>query len=60
MSVQFFGHELRYFLLCNQKLHVFACNIMLKHLPNVETRFYCPEAFLSLVFHCRMDVSELK
>jgi len=32
----------------------------LKHLPNAETRFYCPQAFLSLDFHCRMDLSELK
>ncbi len=33
---------------------------VLKHLPNVETHFYCPQAFLGLNFHCRMDVSELK
>ncbi len=26
----------------------------------VETRFYCPQAFLSLDFQCRDDVSELK
>ncbi len=32
----------------------------LKHLHNVETRFYCPQAFLSLDFQCRDDVSELK
>ncbi len=32
----------------------------LKQLPNVELRFDCPQAFLSLDFHCRMDVSELK
>ncbi len=33
---------------------------ILKHLPNVETRFYCPQTFLSLDFQCRDDVSELK
>jgi hypothetical protein len=31
----------------------------LKHLPSVETRIYCPQAFLSLDFQCRDDVSEL-
>ncbi len=31
----------------------------LKHLPNVEMHFYCPQGFLSIDFHCRMDVSEL-
>jgi hypothetical protein len=30
----------------------------LKHLPNVKTRFYCPQAFLSLDFQCKDDVSE--
>jgi leucyl aminopeptidase len=28
----------------------------LKHLCNVKTRFDCPQAFLSLDFHCRMNV----
>ncbi len=32
----------------------------LKHLPNVETRFYCPQAFLTLDFQCRDAVSEFK
>ncbi len=32
----------------------------LKHVHNVETRFYCPQAFLSLDFQYRDDVSELK
>jgi len=32
----------------------------LKHLHNVETRFYCPQTFLSLDSQCRDDVSELK
>ncbi len=32
----------------------------LKHLPNVETRFFCPQAFLSLDFQSWDDVSELK
>ncbi len=32
----------------------------LKHLPNVETRVYCPQAFLSLDFQCRDDVFESK
>ncbi len=32
----------------------------LKHLPNVETRFYCPQTFLYLDFQSRDDVSELK
>jgi len=31
----------------------------LKHLHNVETHFYCPQAFLSLDFQFRDDVSEL-
>jgi len=30
----------------------------LKPLPNVETRFYCPQAFLILGFQCRDDVSK--
>ena len=30
----------------------------LKHLPNVKTRFYCPQAFLTLHFWCRDDISE--
>ncbi len=33
--------------------------IYLKHLHNAETRFYCPQTFLSLDFQCRDDVSEL-
>ena len=40
-----------------------ACMVVqreLKHLPNVEACFHCPQAFLSLDFHCKMDVSELK
>ncbi len=32
----------------------------LTHLSTVETRFYCPQAFLSLDFQCRDDISELK
>ena len=32
----------------------------LKYLHNVETRFYCPQMFLSLDFHCRDDMFELK
>ncbi len=32
--------------------------VYLKHLPNVETRLYCPQVFLSLEFHCSMDVSK--
>ncbi len=35
----------------------FCCVLdYLKHLPNVETRFYCPQAFLSLDVQCRHDV----
>ncbi len=33
--------------------------LSLKHLPNVETRFYCAQAHLSIDFHCRMDALEL-
>ena len=33
--------------------------MVLNHLPNVETRFDCPQAFLSLDFHCRTEMSEL-
>ena len=32
----------------------------LQHLHNVETRFYDPQAFLSLDFQYRDDVFELK
>ena len=32
----------------------------LKHLYNVETRFHCPQTFLSLDLQCRDDVSERK
>ena len=32
----------------------------LKHLHNVEARFYCPHTFLSLDFRCRDDVSALE
>lgn len=28
----------------------------LKHLPSEETRFYCPQAFLSVDLQCRDDV----
>ena len=35
-----------------------AC--FLKHLHNVETRFYCPQTFLYLDFQCRDGVSEFK
>ncbi len=31
----------------------------LKHLPNVETRCYCPQALLGLDFQGGDDVSEL-
>ena len=30
------------------------------HLSNVERRFYCPQAFPSLDFQCRDDISEFK
>ncbi len=30
-----------------------------KHLPNVEARLDCSQAFLNLNFHCRMSVFEL-
>ncbi len=39
-----------------QELHV----VDPQHLPNVETRFACPQTFLYLDFLCRDDVSELK
>ena len=29
-----------------------------KHLPIVEARPYCPQAFAGLAFHCRMHVAE--
>ncbi len=32
----------------------------IKHLHTVETRFDCPQTFLSWDFQCRDDVSELK
>ena len=32
----------------------------LRHFHNVETRFYCPQPFLSVNFQCRDDVSELR
>ncbi len=34
--------------------------IQQKHLHNVETRFYCLQAFLSLDFQCKDDVPELQ
>ncbi len=37
-----------------------SCCAWLKHLHNVETRFYCPQTFLRLGCQCRDDVSELK
>ena len=30
----------------------------LKHPPDIEARFYCPQAFLTLELDCRMDISE--
>ena len=33
---------------------------LLKHLPNVEPCFYCPQAFLSLNFLCGIHVFEFK
>ncbi len=59
-----FGDAVIMELLKDKKLlpqldHQVLCNT-LKHLPNVETRFYCPQTFLSLDFQCRDDVSELK
>ena len=32
------------------------CNSCSTHLPNVETYFHCPQAILSLNFHCRTDI----
>ncbi len=38
-----------------------ACmHTQLKHLPNVEKRCHCPQAFLSLDFRCRMNVFKTK
>ncbi len=34
--------------------------VCLKHLHNVETRFFCPQTFLSLDYQCRDGVSELE
>lgn len=31
-------------------------SIDLEHLLNVETCFHCPQAFVSLGFHCRRDI----
>ncbi len=42
------------------RLLVTLHHVALKHLHNVETRFYCPQTFLYLDFQCRDDVSELK
>jgi len=52
------GHDTGYVCLCARSWS----NVVkpLEHLLNVETQFYCPQAFLSLDFHCRMDVSALK
>ncbi len=49
---------LLYELMTYRHVHISVLN--LKHLHNVEMRFYCPQAFLSLDFQCRHDVSELK
>ncbi len=32
----------------------------LKHLHNVETRFYCPPMFLTLIFKCRDAIPEFQ
>ncbi len=32
----------------------------MKHLPNIDTRSYCPQAFLSSSFHCSMYISVKK
>ena len=37
-----------------------CCRKMPTHLCNVESRFHCPQAFLSLGFQCRGDVFGLK
>ena len=39
--------------------HVPSCLAALKHLPNVGTRFHCPQAFLIFDFQYRDDMSEL-
>ncbi len=33
--------------------HASVCVHQLKHLPNVEMRFYCPQAILSVDLQCR-------
>ena len=42
-----------------QRQNSLSCSF-LSHLHNVETRFYCPQAFLSLDFQYKDDVSEVK
>ena len=37
-----------------------AHSLVQKDLYTVETRFYCPQTFLSLHFQCRDDISDLK
>jgi len=47
---------------CIHAACIYALQVALavKHLPNVQTRFYCPQVFLSGDFQCKDGVSELK
>ncbi len=46
--------------ICQPNLHHIQLEGYLKHLPNLETCFCCPQAFLSVEFQCKDDISELK
>ncbi len=39
---------------------LYVCVSPSNHRHGVETRLYCPQAFLSLDFQCKDDVSEFK
>lgn len=43
----------------SQSLNLSSCTMVSKHLPHVERCLYCPQAFLSLDFHCRMETSDI-
>ena len=44
---------------CTELLEHTSAQVVQKHRPNVETQFWCPQAFLSLDYQCRDGISEL-
>ena len=52
--------DLAQIVTCKSLARTLQTLVYLKHLLNVETRFYCPQAFLTTNFQCADDVSESK